>query len=137
MGEAWERCYDYGTCSFIHNNLSKVNCYSYRHPLTGKLDSLPEKEEKEGDEGSSYNLPHPVWTKEELENVTITHNVPETVVDKVRREREGSRGVEGRRERGDQGGGRGRERGRETLVNYIRTSRDMYKDIQLKAATIF
>ena len=114
--KAWERGYDYGTCSFICKNLSQVNCYSYRHPLTGKLDSLPEKEEKEGDKGSSYNLPHPVWTKEELENVTITHNAPETMVDKVRREREGRRGVEGRRERGDQGGGREdgeREGGRE------------------------
>ena len=52
------------------------------------MDSLPEKKEKEEEEGSSYSLPHPVWTKEELENVTITHNVPQTKVDKVRRERE-------------------------------------------------
>ena len=56
------------------------------------MDTLPEKKEKEGEEGSSYSLPHPVWTKEELENVTITHNVPQTKVDKVRREREGEEG---------------------------------------------
>ena len=56
------------------------------------MDTLPEKKQKEGEEGSSYSLPHPVWTKEELENVTITHNVPQTKVDKVRREREGEEG---------------------------------------------
>ena len=69
--------------------------------------------------------------------MTITHNVPETMVDKVRREREGWR--EGGRE--ETKGGRREEEGRkdggkETLVNYICTIRDMYKDIQLKAATI-
>ena len=77
------------------------------------MDSLPEKKEKE-EGSSSYSLPHPVWTKEELENVTITHNVPQTKVDKVRREREGGEGGE----MGGEGGmgGKGRGRGRKRVI---------------------
>ena len=78
------------------------------------MDTLPEKKEKEGEEGSSYSLPHPVWTKEELENVTITHNVPQTKVDKVRREMEGEEGeIEGMGGEGEGGKGGEEESDRE------------------------
>ena len=75
------------------------------------MDSLPEKEIEEEEGSSSYSLPHPVWTKEELENVTITHNVPQTKVDKVRRE-------------GEEESDRERE-GKEKSMNCIRTNRVM------------
>ena len=84
------------------------------------MDTLPEKEKEEEEGSSSYSLPHPVWTKEELENVTITHNVPQTKVDKVRREREGGEGGTG----GEGGEESDREREeKEKSMNCIRTNR--------------
>ena len=91
------------------------------------MDTLPEKKEKEGEEGSSYSLPHPVWTKEELENVTITHNVPQTKVDKVRRER-GRRGRDGRD--GRRGRGRGRGKGVEEESDRERGGKEKYTLIE-------
>ena len=56
---------------------------SVTHPLAGKISSLP-KELRVGLEGESpYTMPHPIWSKEELEGVEITHSPPKTWVDKV------------------------------------------------------
>lgn len=39
----------------------------------------PDVEEALGMHEGGYRLPHPVWTKEELESVKITHQPPVTV----------------------------------------------------------
>ena len=49
----------------------------------GKINSLQKEAKAEEDE--KYTLPHPIWSKEEVDSVQIHHTPPVTTVDKVRR----------------------------------------------------
>ena len=59
---------------------------SVKHPLADQLAPLPPEEKQ------PYTLPHPIWSQEELEGVTISHEKPETKVDHVSNLRGGGRG---------------------------------------------
>ena len=50
--------------------------------LVGKIETLQKPVEEEND---GYTLPHPIWSKEEVESVQITHTPPVTMMDKVRK----------------------------------------------------
>ena len=51
---------------------------------TGQIDSLPpELAQEEGEGGRHYTLPHPIWSRKELESIQITHTPPKDKVDKV------------------------------------------------------
>jgi len=49
--------------------------------LAGKIETLQQETEEDL---SGYTLPHPIWSKEEVESVQITHTPPVTVSDKVK-----------------------------------------------------